>query len=161
MTLSITEANLEHPDDATAIVTLLQAYAEEMMGAGKTLPSAVTDRIIPGLKAVHGCLVLLARFDGAPAGLAISFPGFSTWKASPLLNLHDLAVNARFRGLGVGRKLLNEVERHARSRGCCRLTLEVYEENHRAKQLYLSEGFHPGDPPQEFWTKPLESTDAI
>ncbi len=39
--------------------------------------------------------------------------------------------------------LLAEVERKARSLGCCKITLEVLENNVGAKKLYESVGFAP------------------
>jgi hypothetical protein len=51
------------------------------------------------------------------------------------------------------------VERRARSRGCCKLTLEVQDDNRRARALYESFGFADfvvGDPaPTRFLCKPL------
>lgn len=161
MTLTITPANLDHHEDADAVLLLLQSYAADPLGGSIELSAEVVRQLIPGLRSVQGCLILLARINGQPAGLAIAFRGFSTWKAAPLINLHDLAVHPAFRGQGIGRKLLNAVEEYARSTGCCRLTLEVRVDNEPAKNLYLSEGFRPGDPPQQFWVKPLESTPAI
>jgi len=65
----------------------------------------------------------------------------STFAARPLLNLHDLAVLPERRGLGVGRALLEAVEARARDLGCCKLTLEVRQDNARAQALYESFGF--------------------
>ena len=57
--------------------------------------------------------------------------------------MHDIVVTARFRGQGVGRALLARAQDHARSRGCCKLTLEVLEGNERAIALYRTMGFDP------------------
>jgi ribosomal protein S18 acetylase RimI-like enzyme len=45
------------------------------------------------------------------------------------------------RGQGIGRRLLEEVARKALAMGCCKLTLEVQENNHRARQVYEAAGF--------------------
>lgn len=119
------------------------------------LPDEVLANLIPRLSAVESRLVLLARVDGQPAGLAVAFRVFSTFKAAPVLNLHDLAVHPDFRGTGIGRELLKEIEVHARRMGCCRVSLEVRRDNLTAQKLYQSTGFSVGDPPQEFWTKSL------
>jgi ribosomal protein S18 acetylase RimI-like enzyme len=58
-----------------------------------------------------------------------------------LLNIHDLAVLPEHRGRGVGRALLAAVEEHARRKGCCKLTLEVQDDNPRARALYDKFGF--------------------
>ncbi|HTE20051.1 MAG TPA: GNAT family N-acetyltransferase [Armatimonadota bacterium] len=38
-------------------------------------------------------------------------------------------------------RLLGAVERKARQLGCCKITLEVLENNHRARQVYGAVGF--------------------
>ena len=43
--------------------------------------------------------------------------------------------------MGVGRRLLEAVEKKARSMDCCKITLEVLENNHRALQVYAAAGF--------------------
>ena len=45
------------------------------------------------------------------------------------------------RGTGIGRLLLDKIAEHARSLGCCRLALEVQENNHRARAIYAAAGF--------------------
>ena len=81
------------------------------------------------LAAVPGAVGLVARLDGSPAGVATAFPGFSTFAARPLLNIHDLAVLAPFRRQGIGQALLAELEQIAMEQGCCKLTLEVLSHN--------------------------------
>lgn len=76
-------------------------------------------------------------------GLLNAFEGVSTFRAQPLLNIHDIAVTASWRGRGVGRALLAAAETYAKARGCCKLTLEVLEGNTRAIGLYRSAGFDP------------------
>jgi ribosomal protein S18 acetylase RimI-like enzyme len=100
----------------------------------------------------------LALVDGEAVGIAVCFQGFSTFHARPLMNVHDLAVHPDYRGRGVGRRLLEEVERIARERGCCRITLEAYHINPRARELYRRLGFAGDDVAGEtnyFLTKPL------
>ncbi|HEU4533517.1 MAG TPA: GNAT family N-acetyltransferase, partial [Polyangiaceae bacterium] len=86
-------------------------------------------------------LIFLAYLEGRAVGVAVCFRGFSTFAARPLVNVHDLAVVPECRGRGVGRLLLQAVERKARALGCCKLTLEVLENNQRARNLYASLGF--------------------
>jgi GNAT superfamily N-acetyltransferase len=49
---------------------------------------------------------LLASLDGEPAGFALFFPDFSTWRGRPGLWLEDLYVREWARGRGVGRRLM-------------------------------------------------------
>ena len=45
------------------------------------------------------------------------------------------------RGKGVGRRLLEAVEKKARELGCCKVTLEVMDNNHQALRMYQAAGF--------------------
>jgi ribosomal protein S18 acetylase RimI-like enzyme len=142
--LRIRPARLDTPADADAVVALLDAYASDPMGGGAPLPEGAKARLVDALRAVPHHLVLLAFDGGRAVGIAVCFQGFSTFRARPLLNVHDLAVLASHRGRGVGRALLSAVEAEARSRGCCKLTLEVREDNPVAAGLYQGLGFGPG-----------------
>jgi ribosomal protein S18 acetylase RimI-like enzyme len=145
--VTVIEADLNDPRHQTAILQLINAYARDPMGGGRDLPAAVRDRLIPGLRQHPTSLVFLA-FDGVtPVGIAVCFLGFSTFAAQPLINIHDLAVMPDYRGRGIGRQLLERVGAKGRDLGCCKLTLEVREDNHRAQRLYQGFGF--GDAPSE------------
>ena len=50
------------------------------------------------------CDALIARVDGQPAGFAIWFFSFSTFRGRPNLYIEDLYVRPAFRRLGVGRR---------------------------------------------------------
>ncbi len=141
MNATVAQANLANPSDGKALLAVLDSYASDPIGGGIPLSDEVKARLIPELAKLPNALPLLA-FDGdEPIGLANCFFGFSSFAARPLLNVHDLAVVPARRGQGIGRLLLAEAERHARERGCCRLTLEVQETNERARGLYRSFGF--------------------
>jgi ribosomal protein S18 acetylase RimI-like enzyme len=145
--VTVIEATLDEPQHQQAILHLINAYARDPMGDGRDLPAAVRDRLIPGLRQHPTSLVFLA-FDGAiPVGVAVCFVGFSTFAARPLINIHDLAVMPDSRGRGIGRLLLERVEAKGRELGCCKLTLEVREDNYPAQHLYQRFGF--GDTPSE------------
>ena len=130
------------------------------MGDGKPLSDTARRELIPGLQRHPTTMVFLAYDGGEPVGLAICFRGFSTFAARPLLNIHDFFVRPDKRGNGIGRKLLDELERQARAAGCCKLTLEVQENNHRARHIYAAAGFAqmvyaPEAGGSLFHTKPL------
>jgi ribosomal protein S18 acetylase RimI-like enzyme len=93
------------------------------------------------LREHSGALVLLAFADAEIVGVAVCFFGLSTFRAKPLLNVHDLAVLPQYRGMGIGRALLQAAEDRARRNACCKLTLEVQDDNTRARALYRRFGF--------------------
>jgi ribosomal protein S18 acetylase RimI-like enzyme len=158
--LRLVRADLDNAEHAAAIVALLDHYAQHEMGQSRPLDEEVRQRLIPGLKAHSGTRVVLAFAGERPVGVAICFMGFSTFKARPLLNIHDFVIHESTRGQGVGRRLMDEVVALARALDCCKVTLEVRVDNHPALRLYEKCGFEPGDPQntaQWFWTKPLNS----
>ncbi len=91
-----------------------------------------------------GTLLFLALDRDDAVGIVTCFVGFSTFAARPLINIHDLHVVKGYRRRGVARLLLEAVEEHARGLGCCKLTLEVQQNNHAALALYGSFGFVSG-----------------
>ncbi len=139
--VEIVEADLNRPDHQSTVLELIDAYARDPMGNGGPLSEDVMERLIPGLRGHPTSMVFLAYSDGAAAGVAVCFLGFSTFAAQPLINIHDLAVLPTERGRGVGRRLLEAVADKGRTLGCCKLTLEVQENNQRARRLYESVGF--------------------
>lgn len=156
-------ANLDDNADATCVFELLNGYAVDPMGQGKPFSSEIRERLIPELRKQANAVILLAFAKElpntlAPAGLAVCFVGFSTFRARPTLNIHDFCVSPDFQGKGVGKHLMAGVEREARSRGCCKLTLEVRDDNLRAQKLYTACGFEAGQrggDAQQFWGKVL------
>ena len=146
--LEISGADLGAVETGEAVLGLLDGYAREPTGMGAPLGRATRERLIPALRDHPTARVLLAWCDQVPVGLAVSFVGFSTFEARPLLNLHDLFVRSDYRRMGIGKALLSEVEALARRLGCCRVTLEVREDNRRALDLYSSFGFS-GSPTEE------------
>jgi ribosomal protein S18 acetylase RimI-like enzyme len=137
----IVEADLSRVEHQQAVVELTDAYARDPMGNGQPLSDEVRDSLIAGLRRHPTTLVFLGYVEGQAVGIATCFIGFSTFAARPLINVHDVAVLPEFRGRGLGRRLLEAVEQKARALRCCKLTLEVLENNRRARGLYESLGF--------------------
>lgn len=139
--VTVTQADLSRADHQAATLHLLNAYAMDPMGDGKPLSEAARRTVISGLREHPTTLVFLAYGGREPVGLAICFRGFSTFAARPLVNISDYFVLPEHRGLGIGRRLLAAIEQRAHELGCCRLTLEVQENNHHAKRVYAAAGF--------------------
>ncbi len=158
--IRIIDADLSRVDHQQAIVAMLDAYMRDPMEGGVPMPESAKRELIPGLRAHPACYVFVAYSGDAPVGFSICFLGFSTFNARPLINIHDIFVDASVRGKGIGRMLLDRIEAKARELDCCRLTLEVREDNIVARGLYRKVGFDlvkvgPKNIPMEFWRKPL------
>jgi len=138
---NITIADLNSPEQASTIVSLLDAYATDLMGGGKTLSDFTKANLISELRKRSDSCVILAWENDQPAGLAICFEGFSTFACKPTLNIHDLFVAPDFRGRGLSLALLEKIESIAAKRNCCKLTLEVLEGNRAAQHVYKKFGF--------------------
>ena len=130
-----------NPLHSAGIVEVLNSYASDPVGGGKPLSPEVQQRLVPGLRDHPTTFALLELHHRRAVGVAVCFLGFSTFLARRLLNIHDLAVVPEFRRQGVGRALLDAVEAHAIGCGCCKLTLEVQDDNHPARGLYERFGF--------------------
>ena len=147
MTLRTARVDYSDPRDAQALVMLLDAYARDPMGGGQGLSETVKARLCADLAQQPGAVSFIA-WQGAGAaaqaiGLINGFAGYSTFKAQPLLNIHDIVVLASHRGQGVGQALLSAAQDHARQQGCCKLTLEVLTGNAVALASYQRFGFAP------------------
>jgi ribosomal protein S18 acetylase RimI-like enzyme len=131
------------PRHREALVNLLNAYAVDPMGGGMPLAQDVRDRLCDDLARLPSAISFIAWVGDEPVGLVNCIEGYSTFKARPLLNVHDLAVLPGQRGRGIGQALLAACEAYARERGCCKLTLEVLSGNQRALRSYEQFGFAP------------------
>ena len=142
-TLSVTvcRADYANPAHAAAVVSLLDAYAQDPMGGGQALSEFAKANLVPALAARPQAFSVLA-FDGdKPVGLVNCIEGFSTFACKPLVNVHDVAVLAECRGQGIAEKMLVLVEHVSRERRACKLTLEVLPGNAGAIRLYQRIGF--------------------
>jgi GNAT superfamily N-acetyltransferase len=83
---------------------------------------------------------LLAEWDGAPAGFALYFFGFSTWTGGPTLFLEDLFVRPEQRKRGIGVALMRRLAREAVGSGCKRFVWQVLDWNEPSIRFYESLG---------------------
>ena len=134
---------VDYADQAqvASLIELLDMYSQDPMGAGEPLPENVKQRLAHDLPGLAGALSLIAWVDEVPVGFLNAFAGYSTFKAMPLLNIHDIAVRPAWRSQGVGGQLVAALVQLAASRGCCKITLEVLSGNIKAKSLYQRMGF--------------------
>lgn len=147
MSIDVVEVNLEDEKQVGAVIDVLDTYAREPVGGSEPIAAAVRERLLKDLRHVDNAIILAALDDaGRFVGVAVCFRGYSTFKAGPLLNIHDIAVLPDRRGRGIGHALLDAVEERARADGCCKITLEVLDDNLGARRLYENVGYGDGGP---------------
>lgn len=77
----------------------------------------------------------LAYYDGDLVGFSLWYFRFSTWKGKRLY-LEDLYVRDQYRGLGIGKLLLNKAIEEAKLTQCTGLMWQVLEWNEPAIEFY-------------------------
>jgi GNAT superfamily N-acetyltransferase len=155
--LNVDYKNKRH---AAALIYLLNNYAEDPMGGGASLPLVIRNDLPDALARIPHAFSVICYVDDKPVGLINCFEAFSTFQCKALINIHDVIVVDEFRGLGVSQLMLGEVEKIAREKDCCKLTLEILDGNVAAKNSYKKFGFsaYELDPKKGnavFWQKPL------
>ncbi|MCA9215648.1 MAG: GNAT family N-acetyltransferase [Planctomycetales bacterium] len=141
MSIDVVDLDFQNSNQVDQFLAILQSYALEDGAGAVGIPQDVQDRLPALLDAFPTRHVLLAVENGVAIGVAVCFCGFSTFKARPVLNIHDLAVLPAHRGKKVGTTLLNAAKQRATELGCSKVTLEVIETNEAARRLYEREGF--------------------
>jgi GNAT superfamily N-acetyltransferase len=87
--------------------------------------------------------VLIGSVEGKPAGFAVFFQNFSTFRGRPGLYLEDLFVMPEWRGRGLGEAFLRHVAREAVRRNCARFEWAVLDWNAPAIAFYRKLGAEP------------------
>jgi ribosomal protein S18 acetylase RimI-like enzyme len=139
--IDIQKADFNNPAHASAIVYLLNEYAKDDMGGGEPLSAYTQANLVAEMAKRPTFHAAIAFADGKPAGLINCIESFSTFTCKPILNIHDVAVLAEFRGKGISSLLLKKAEEIAKSLDACKLTLEVLEGNKPAQAAYIANGF--------------------
>lgn len=137
----IIQAALADENHQAAVLQMMDAYASDPMGDGKPLSDFAREHLIDGLIDHPTTLIFLAMRGNAACGIAVCFRGYSTFAAKPLIHVSDFYVDPILRGQGIGRSLLRGVEQEAIDSDCCKITLEVQENNSRARAIYGAFGF--------------------
>ena len=101
--------------------------------------------------------VVVAEYNSESAGFALFFHNFSTFLARPGLYLEDLFVRPAYRGLGIGKALLQHLAILAIERECGRLEWSVLDWNVDAIGFYERLGARA----QDDWTVYRVTGDAL
>lgn len=132
------------PGDAPLILAFIHQLAEYegLLDRVAATETKVRDSLFgpePAARAIIG------ECDGEPAGFAVYFFSYSTFQAARGLYLEDLFVLPRFRGRGLGQRLLAELARIAVDASCARMEWSVLDWNELALRVYRRVGAQPLD----------------
>ncbi len=153
MELSLLNVDLHNELHTRQLIKLLNDYMNDPMGNNAPTDESLAPQIIAGLQSYPGYLGFFVLSGDQFAGLANCNQNFSTFKAKPILNIHDFIVAPEFRTIGAGHFLMNGILNYASKNEYCRVNLEVREDNHAAKSLYRKMGFSECEPRMHFWEK--------
>jgi GNAT superfamily N-acetyltransferase len=134
--LSIREARAEDAALIVQFVKDLAEYEREPQAAIVTEQDILRD----GFSGDRKFWVLIAEWDGEPAGFAFYFFNYSTWLGRPGLYLEDLFVRPSARGKGIGKALLAKLAQIAIDKNCYGMRWQVLDWNQPAIDFYDSLG---------------------
>ena len=156
----VVQADLSLSEHASAYLHLMSHYASDPMGGGQDLSDFAKQNLVQTLLKRDDIFIVLIFAEDKPAALLTAIEGFSTFACKPLFNIHDVVVYRDFRGQGLTTLLFAKIEEIASFRNCCKITLEVLEGNHVARNAYSKLGYSdyvldPAFGGAMFWTKSL------
>ncbi len=131
-------------EDVPVILQFIQELAEyERMLDQVVATEAMLQHALFGVR--PAAEVILCFEHEKPAGFALFFHNFSTFRGKPGIYLEDLFVRPEFRGKGYGKMLLQALARLCVERDCARLEWSVLDWNTPSIEFYKSLGAEPMD----------------
>lgn len=127
------------PEDAPLILDYIRELADYERAPEKAV-AAEADLRRHVFSESPLAFVVMAEWEGRPAGFALYFFNFSTWEGKPGLYLEDLWVRPEFRGKGIGKALLKRLAAIALERGCTRYVWQVLDWNTPSIEFYKAMG---------------------
>lgn len=137
--LAIREATAADADLIVRFIRELAEYEREPQSAIVTPEDIVRDGFSSSGQEPR-FRVLIAEWDGGPAGFALYFFNYSTWLGRQGLYLEDLFVRPEKRGNGIGKALLARLARIAVEKKCYGMRWQVLDWNQPAIDFYESLG---------------------
>jgi GNAT superfamily N-acetyltransferase len=130
------------PADIPEILAFIRELAEYEREPASAVATEA-DLLRDGFGPVPRFHCLIATWQDQPAGFALFFYNYSTWRGHAGIYIEDLFVRPAFRGRGIGKSLLAAVAAIAVAEGCHRLEWAVLDWNTPAIDFYKSVGAVP------------------
>jgi len=127
------------PDDSALIFALVRELADYEKLSGEV--DATPERIAAALFAPEPRLFCdIAEWSGAPAGFAVWFLNFSTFRGRHGIYVEDIFVRPAFRGRGIGKALMARLAKRCVDEGWARFEWAVLDWNKPSIDFYRSIG---------------------
>ena len=123
------------PEDVGTMLRFIRELAEFEREPEAVLATEA-DLLRDGFGPAPRFRAVMAEWDGEPAGFALFFTSYSTWRGHHGIRLEDLYVTPALRGRGIGRALLAHLAAIAVAEGCPRLEWDVLDWNEAAIAVY-------------------------
>jgi GNAT superfamily N-acetyltransferase len=123
------------PEDVPTILTFIRELAE-FEREPDAVKATEADLLRDGWGTPARFTAIIAEYNDVPAGFALYFTTYSTWRGHHGIRLEDLYVTPSLRGHGIGKALLARLARIAVDQGCPRLEWDVLEWNESAIAVY-------------------------
>jgi GNAT superfamily N-acetyltransferase len=123
--------------DVPVLNTMIHEFAEF-----ERLPAAVSEEALSrdGFAQPPKFRVLIAEWDGQPAGYVFFFDYYSSFEGRAAIFLEDIYIRDQFRGKGIGKALLARVADSARQEDCFGVRWQVLDWNTPAIDFYRKLG---------------------
>src|SRR5215510_8134620 len=121
--------------DVGLILEFIRGLAEYERAPASAVATA-DDIIRDGFSQNPKFRVVIADWNGEPAGFAFFFYHYSTWLGRPGIYLEDLFVRPEFRGRGIGKALLVHLAQIAVRENCYGMRWQVLDWNTPSIEFY-------------------------
>ena len=127
------------PQDAPLVVSYIKELAEYERDPDAAV--VTVDDILHFAFSDHPLIhVVMAEWEGKPAGFALWFYNFSTWEGKAGIYLEDLFIRPEYRRNGIGKALLIHLARVAVQNNCTRFVWQVLDWNEPSINFYRQMG---------------------
>jgi len=139
------ENNSEPKHDQNVIVriansgdsALILRFIRELAEYERLLDSVViTEEVLHQWISTGQVEVLIAEYEGEPAGYAFYYSTYSTFRGQQGIYLEDLFVRHQFRRRGIGTRFFYELVEIAKARNCFRIDWTVLDWNVNSIRFY-------------------------
>jgi GNAT superfamily N-acetyltransferase len=124
--------------DAEQVGQMIQGMAQYLRGLGDNTDFQFNAKsfLRDGFGRHRAFYGFIVETDSKAAGYSLYHDGYDTDKGYRIVYLADLYVCPEYRGMGLGRQLIEAVQNDAKKRGAKKMFWTVYAPNNDARQFY-------------------------